>query len=437
MAWDSNADTGFSPPTDIYRYLTFALMRSGYITPMHMSINDAWKKLEAAGAAGETGREVLEPIREVFNEQVATYSRYDYTGWPDTLPSANVTLNTANHVNLAISQTNTAVYATTDANGVATLVTGETPLDNYIMLTYDDRGLPTLYLKGATLIGSGYYGVIELSSTVNKVVVIEDSTITATDSATSGNNIGISNRLTEGDAIILDGPGKLTIHSANCGIRAYGSGNVILKKAADIEVVRSGGGGINAPNGTVTVQGDFTVNTGTGSVFTTTNFVLESGNVTIHHPTYNANNKSIQATHTTVNGGNLRITTATASGSYAINGTTVTLNGGSVYTGTGRGIVASGAVVINGGSHNFENNFAAAVTTVQGSSITINGGEVTMTAHAGTSAKLTSTAITLPESGYLAQIGTSRDGTGAIAVSGTAATNNTQYCYFSIVPANE
>ena len=437
MAWDSNADTGFSPPTDIYRYLTFALMRSGYITPMHISINDAWKKLEAAGAAGETGREVLEPIREVFNEQVATYSRYDYTGWPDILPNANVTLNTANPVNLAISQTTTEVYATTDENGVATLVTGEAPVDNYIKLTYDDRGVPTLYLKGVTLTGSGYYGVIELNDTLKHIVVVEDSTVTATNAASSNNNIGISNRITDGDAIIIDGPGKLTINSASCGIRAYGSANVIIEKAADIEVVRSGGGGINAPNGTVTVQGDFTVNTGTGSVITTTNFILDSGDVTIHHPTYNANNKSIQATHTTVNGGNLRITTATASGSYAINGTTVTLNGGSVYTNTGRGIVASGAVVINGGSHNFENNFAAAVITVQGASITVNGGEVTMTAHAGTSAKLTNTAITLPESGYLATIGTSRDGTGATAVSGTAATNDTTYCYFSIVPADQ
>ena len=432
LAWDNNSESDFSHSTDIYRLLTFALMRSGYVTPMQISVNDAWKKLNAAGEAGEIGREVLEPIRELFNQQAATYSRYDYAGWPDTLPSASVVLNTGNPVTLSISQTSTAVYATTDANGVATLVTGEAPVDNYVMLTYDDRGVPTLYLKSATLAGNGYYGVIEMSSTVNNVVVVEDSSITATESATNNNNVGIGNRSTSGDVVVIDGPGKLTIVSGNSGIRAYGSGNVIIEQAANIEFVRGAGWGISAPSGTVTVMGDITINTGTGNAIITTNFVLESGDVTIHHPTYNANNKSIQATHTTVNGGNLSITASSASGSYAINSTTVTLNGGHVYTNTGRGIVASGEVVINGGVHNFENNFSAAVITVQGSSITINGGEVTMTAHAGTAAKLTSTAITLPDTGYVAVLGTSRDGSGALVVTGTADTSNTQYCYFSI-----
>ena len=435
MAWDSNADTGFSPPTDIYRYLTFGLMRSRYITAMVNCVNDAWQKLGTAGASGERGKAVLGPIREVFLNQASTYSRYpeDY-GWPKNLPNATVILNTANKVTLSITQSNPVVYATTDANGVATLVTGEAPVDNYVMLTYDDIGIPTLYMKNATLKGSGQYGVIELDSSAKKVFVIENSSVTATDSATAGNNVGIGSHATSGDAIAIDGPGKLTITSKSAGVTVggwmLGGANIIIEKAADIEFVRNGGNAISASKGSVTVKGNITVNTGTGPVIVAKEYIQQSGNVSVHFTDYNSANKGIDATNITLDGGNLRITAESPSGTYAINGATVTLNGGSVYTNTSRGIVASGAVVINGGSHEFRSSLSASnVYVVSGSSFTVNGGDVIVTA--GAAAYLSNVVVTLPTSGYLAKLGTNQDGSGAAGVSGTAATNDSRYGYFA------
>ncbi len=446
LAWDGNSETGFSHGTDIYRLLTFGLMRSRYITAMVNCVNDAWQKLGAAGASGERGRAVLGPIREVFLNQASTYSRYpeDY-GWPKNLPNATVILNTANKVTLSITKANPVVYATTDASGVATLVSGEAPVDNYVMLTYDDIGIPTLYMKNATLKGSGQYGVIELDSAAKKVFVIENSSVTATDSATAGNNVGIGSHATSGDAITVDGPGKLTITAKAVGIEAksslFGGANIIIEKAADIAFVRTGGNAMSATKGKVTVKGNVTVTTGGGPVIVAKEYVQESGDVTVHFPSYHATNKGIDATNIQINGGNLRITAESPSGTYAINGAAVTLNGGSVYTNTGRAIVASGAVVINGGSHYFENNFSSAsvdIYTVQGASVAITGGEVTITAAEHAKAYLANTAITLPASGYLSRLGTSRDGSGATAVSGTAAANNSTYCYFSTSqPVNE
>jgi hypothetical protein len=70
-------------------------------------------------------------------------------------------------------------------------------------------------------------------------------------------------------------------------------------------------------------------------------------------------------------------------------------------------------------------------TRIQKGTVTVNGGDVTITASTSDKAALTNAAIKLPATGeYIAKLGTKRDGSGATDVTGTAAANDKQYCYF-------
>ena len=347
--------------------------------------------------------------------------------------SASVLLNTDGKLTLSITPDSPVAYAVVDANGVATLVTEE-PADNYVKLAYDENNVPTVYLKNAALKGTSYNGVITLNAATKKVVVLGDSKITAVKSAEVTDVSAIGN---SGADIVIEGPGKLTIVTDSNGVRIFSSGTITIEENANIEVDRTGAlWSFISSGGSFVNKGKIVDKLGNGvASIQVKSFTMESGSLEIHYEEYNANNRGIQATDFTVNGGLLSITAKKASGSYGINATNVTLNGGSVYTNTGRGIVASGAVVINGGAHNFENNFDAAVITVAGT-VTVNGGDVTITASASDKAALTNAAIKLPTSGeYIAKLGESRDGTGATSVTGTAAANDKKYCYFHFANA--
>ena len=122
-----------------------------------------------------------------------------------------------NGVSLAITNENREAYATTDDTGAVTLAT-EVPADNYVKLAYDQNGVPTLYLKNATVIAETG-NAIDFSNTAAAVNVVVEAASTVT--ATAGVAVLHSN------ALAVYGPGKLTVNASSHGIQTT-SGNITV-----------------------------------------------------------------------------------------------------------------------------------------------------------------------------------------------------------------